>query len=105
MITEAAHGGDSTAEELLAEIGTWLGVGLANLANAFDPGAFVIGGGVSAAGSMLLDPAKASFRRHLSGRGYRPEARIVKAQLSNEAGLVGAADLARTEVEQGGGAQ
>ncbi|MCG8655564.1 ROK family glucokinase [Yimella sp. NH-Cas1] len=98
MITEAAQGGDPTAQELLAEIGTWLGVGLANLANAFDPGAFVIGGGVSAAGPMLLDPARASFRRHLSGRGYRPEARIVKAELSNEAGLVGAADLARTEV-------
>lgn len=98
MITEAARGGDPIAAELLAEIGTWLGVGLANLANAFDPGSFVIGGGVSAAGPMLLDPARASFRRHLSGRGYRPEARIVKAELSNEAGLVGAADLARTEV-------
>lgn len=98
MITEAAQAGDPTAEELLAEIGTWLGIGLANLANAFDPGAFVIGGGVSAAGPMLLDPARAAFRRHLSGRGYRPEARIVKADLRNEAGLVGAADLARTEV-------
>src|SRR5579875_2702367 len=74
MITEAARGGDPTAAELLAEIGTWLGTGLANLANAFDPGAFVIGGGVSAAGGMLLDPARDSFRRHLAGRGYRPEA-------------------------------
>ena len=98
MITEAAQAGDPTAEELLAEIGNWLGIGLANLANAFDPGAFVIGGGVSAAGPMLLDPARAAFRRHLSGRGYRPEARIVQAELRNEAGLVGAADLARTEV-------
>ncbi|MBC9957609.1 ROK family glucokinase [Yimella sp. cx-51] len=98
MITEAARGGDPIAAELLAEIGTWLGVGLANLANAFDPGSFVIGGGVSAAGPMLLDPARAAFRRHLSGRGYRPEASIVKAQLDNEAGLIGAADLARTEV-------
>lgn len=98
MITEAARAGDPTAEELLAEIGTWLGTGLANLANAFDPGAFVIGGGVSAAGSMLLDPARDSFRRHLAGRGYRPEARIVQAALGNESGFVGAADLARTAV-------
>ncbi|NHN55941.1 ROK family glucokinase [Calidifontibacter sp. DB0510] len=95
MITEAAQAGDPTAAELLAEIGTWLGTGLANLANAFDPGAFVIGGGVSAAGPMLLSPARDSFRRHLSGRGYRPEARIAHATLGNEAGLVGAADLAR----------
>lgn len=98
MITEAARAGDPIAAELLTEIGTWLGLGLANLANAFDPGAFVIGGGVSAAGPMLLDPARGAFRRHLAGRGYRPEARIIGAELGNEAGLVGAADLARTEV-------
>ncbi|TWE13010.1 ROK family glucokinase [Rudaeicoccus suwonensis] len=97
MITEAARAGDPTAAELLAEIGTWLGVGLANLANAFDPGAFVIGGGVSAAGDLLLEPARDAFRRHLAGRGYRPEARIVAAGLGNEAGFIGAADLARSE--------
>lgn len=98
MITEAARAGEPTAAELLAEIGTWLGIGLANLANAFDPGTFVIGGGVSDAGRLLLDPARDAFRKHLVGRGYRPEARIVRARLGNEAGLVGAADLARTEV-------
>ena len=95
MITEAAQGGDATAAELLAEVGTWLGVGLANLANAFDPGLFVIGGGVSAAGDLLLDPARAAFARSLTGRGYRPRADIVQADLGNEAGLIGAADLAR----------
>lgn len=95
MITQAARDGDPTAAELLAEVGEWLGVGIAGLANAFDPALFVIGGGVSAAGDLLLEPARASYRRHLTGRGYRPEARLVAAQLSNEAGLVGAADLAR----------
>lgn len=98
MITEAARAGDPTAAELLGEIGEWLGIGLSNLASALDPGAFVIGGGVSAAGDMLLGPARAAFGRHLSGRGYRPQPQIVGAQLGNEAGLVGAADLARTEV-------
>jgi glucokinase len=97
MITEAARAGDATATELLAEIGTWLGVGIANLAAAFDPGVFVIGGGVSAAGDLLIGPARATFRRHLTGRGYRPEARIVAAALGNEAGLIGAADLARQD--------
>lgn len=95
MITEAARSGDATAAELLAEVGTWLGVGLANLANAFDPGLFVIGGGVSAAGDLLLGPARSAFARSLTGRGYRPRADIVQASLGNEAGLIGAADLAR----------
>jgi glucokinase len=95
LITEAAADGDPTAIELLGEIGRWLGVGIANLAAAFDPGTFVIGGGVSAAGDLLLEPARESFGRQLPGRGYRPEATIVAARLGNEAGLIGAADLAR----------
>lgn len=96
LITQAARDGDPTARELLAEIGTWLGVGIANLAAAFDPGMFVIGGGVSAAGELLLAPARETFKRRLAGRGYRPEALIVAARLGNEAGLIGAADLARS---------
>lgn len=95
LITEAARDGDPTARELLAEIGHWLGVGLANLAAAIDPGLFVIGGGVSAADELLLGPARDTFRRRLPGRGYRPEAQIVVAQLGSEAGLIGAADLTR----------
>jgi glucokinase len=98
MITQAAREGDPTATELLGEIGQWLGVGIANLAAAFDPGVFVIGGGVSAAGDLLLEPARASFRRSLTGRGYRPEPQILAAELGNEAGLIGAADLARQDV-------
>jgi glucokinase len=100
LITQAAHDGDPTAQELLAEIGSWLGVGIANLAAAFDPGMFVIGGGVSAAGDLLLTSARETFKRHLTGRGYRPEARIVAAQLGNDAGLIGAADLARFPAER-----
>ncbi|WP_216842555.1 ROK family glucokinase [Arthrobacter sp. NEB 688] len=95
LVTEAARDGDALARELLGEIGRWLGVGMADLAAALDPGTFVIGGGVSAAGELLLGPAREAFRRQLTGRGYRPEATIVAAQLGNEAGLVGAADLAR----------
>ncbi len=94
-VTRAAQEGDLLARELLAEIGRWLGQGIADLAAALDPGVFVIGGGVSAAGDLLLEPARETFRRHLTGRGYRPEATIVAAALGNEAGLIGAADLAR----------
>lgn len=98
LITEAARDGDRLAIELLAEIGTWLGIGMANLAAAFDPGRFVVGGGVSAAGDLLLESAREAFGRQLTGRGYRPEASIVVAELGNDAGLIGAADLARASV-------
>jgi len=103
LITDAARDGDPTARELLAEIGNWLGVGIANLAAAFDPGTFVVGGGVSAAGDLLLDSARETFKRRLTGRGYRPEARIVVARLGNDAGLIGAADLARCTVDSQAG--
>ena len=103
LITAAARDGDPTACELLAEIGNWLGVGIANLAAAFDPGTFVIGGGLSAAGDLLLASARETFKRQLTGRGYRPEARIVVAELGNDAGLIGAADLARWDVESQAG--
>lgn len=94
-VTEAAQRGDRLAIELISEVGRWLGIGIANLAAALDPGTFVIGGGVSAAGDLLLDPAREAFRRQLTGRGYRPEANIVAAALGNDAGVIGAADLAR----------
>jgi glucokinase len=95
LVTQAAKDGDPAAIELFEDVGRWLGVGLANLAAAFDPGLFVIGGGVSEAGELLLTPAREAFRRQLTGRGFRPEARVVRAQLGNDAGLIGAADLAR----------
>lgn len=95
VITEAAQDGDPCAVELFEDVGRWLGIGLANLAAALDPGMFVIGGGVSDAGELLLRPARESFRRTLTGRGFRPEPPIVVAELGPEAGMVGAADLAR----------
>jgi glucokinase len=96
VVADAADAGDEAAIGLLADVGRWLGVGMAGLAAALDPGMFVVGGGVSDAGDLLLDPARESFRQTLTGRGFRPEARIERARLGAEAGLVGAADLART---------
>ncbi|MQS05881.1 ROK family glucokinase [Streptomyces alkaliphilus] len=95
MITTLAREGDPMCVELLEEMGRWLGVGLANLAAALDPSCFVIGGGVSEADDLLVRPAREAYRRQLTGRGYRPEARIVRAELGADAGMVGAADMAR----------
>jgi glucokinase len=61
-----------------------------------DPAVYVIGGGVADAGELLLAPARAAFERALSGRTHRPVAGLRVAELGNDAGLVGAADLART---------
>lgn len=98
LVTSLAGGGDRASVELLESTGQWLGLGLANLADAFDPGLFVVGGGVSEAGGLLLDPARRAFLRNLAGRGYRPEAGIVPAALGNDAGMIGVADLARAAV-------
>jgi glucokinase len=93
-VTRAAAEGDPAAVELLADLGTWIGDGLASVAAILDPELFVVGGGVSEAGSLLIDPAVAAFRRQLTGRGQRPEARFALASLGNDAGMIGAADLA-----------
>jgi len=95
VITQAAQEGDPAALRCFQIIGTWLGQGLADLAAILDPACFVIGGGVSEAGELLLDPARTAYERALTGRGYRPIAEIRVAQLGEDAGIVGAADLAR----------
>jgi glucokinase len=93
-VTRAAVEGDPAAVELLADLGTWIGEGLASVAAILDPELIVLGGGVSEAGGLLIDPALAAFRRQLTGRGHRPEARFAVASLGNDAGMIGAADLA-----------
>jgi glucokinase len=94
-VTAAAIHGEPTSVELLADVGTWLGQGIADIAAALDPEVVVIGGGVSAAGDLLLLPAQRAFSHTLTGRGFREEARLVLAHFRNDAGLIGAADLAR----------
>jgi glucokinase len=79
----------------LEELGHWLGQACASLSAVLDPQLFVLGGGVAEAGDLLLDPVREAYRQHLPARGYHPEPDFVIAQLVNNAGVVGAADLAR----------
>lgn len=95
VVTELALAGEATSRELVQEVGDWLGLGIANLAAALDPELFIVGGGLSAAGDLLLDPARRAFAKNLTGRGFRKEAKIIVAELGPEAGLIGAADLSR----------
>jgi glucokinase len=89
---------DSGALALLTELGTALGRAVASLVAVLDPELVVIGGGVSAAGDLLLEPIRKAYLEHLPARGFRPELRIEAATLVNDAGVVGAADLARIEL-------
>jgi glucokinase len=96
-LTELATGGDALSIELLADVGRWIGEGLAILASILDPRVIAIGGGVAAAGDLLLRPVVASFESHLPARSHRPQAEVRLAALGNAAGIIGAADLARNE--------
>lgn len=97
LITELAHDGDPVARDVIALIGRRLGVGVANLVNIFNPEVVVIGGGVIAAGEMLLGPARAEMRaRALSPS--RELVRIEAAAFGAESGMIGASLLARETV-------
>jgi len=87
--------GDPGAVAALATLGAALGEACASLGAVLDPQVFVFGGGVAAAGDLLLEPIRAAYLEHLPARGYHPEASFAIAQLVNDAGVVGAADLAR----------
>jgi glucokinase len=98
-VTDAALGGDETSVAVFELIGSRLGVACASLANIFQPNAIVVGGGVIRAGDLLLDPA----RREVRERALKPmnETPILEATLGNDAGMIGAAALARVELEKG----
>ena len=93
LVTELAHDGDQAAIDAVAAIGRWLGVGVANLVNMLNPEVVVIGGGVIAAGELLLEPARAV----VAARALSPSkehVRIVPARFGAESGMLGAAALA-----------
>jgi glucokinase len=91
--------GEPGALKALRELGTWLGQACASLSAVLDPQVFVFGGGVAVAGDLLLDPIREAYLTHLPARGFHPEPTFVIAELVNDAGVVGAADLARLHAE------
>lgn len=98
-ITDAAAADDAFAIEILAEAGSWLGVGIATLVNAFDPARVLVGGGAGAnAGELLLSSARRSARDRTMGAPHRELPDIVLADLGDDAGVVGAGLLALSEI-------
>jgi len=94
-ITQAARAGDPVALAAFNTTGHWLGAGIASLSVLLDPACVVIGGGVIEAGEILLKPTRESLERTMPFAGKHPYPTLIAAELGNEAGLVGVADLAR----------
>jgi glucokinase len=97
-VYQAIVEGDSGALKVLSELGDWLGQAIGSFTAILDPEIVVIGGGVSAAGDLLLEPIRNAYLRSLPARGFRPELVISAAEFVNDAGVVGAADLARASL-------
>jgi len=91
---------DPGALRVLTELGTWIGETVASISAILDPEVVVIGGGVSAAGDLLLEPIRKAFLANMPAQGFRPELEIKTAEFVNDAGVVGAADLVRVAWEQ-----
>lgn len=86
----AARAGDARAIRGLADTGRYLGVGLANMIVAIDPDRVVLGGGVAAAGALLLDPIREEIARRVYVTAWE-HIEVVTAQLGTHAGAIGAA--------------
>ncbi len=97
-VTRAAAEGDGAAQDLLDEVATWLGVGLANLIAAFDPEAIIVGGGLGSVGEYFLTPARKVARARLYAAEYRPTTPILPSEFGADAGIVGAGLNAWREV-------
>ena len=94
MVSQAAQEGDALSLIAFDNIGEWLGRTMAAIAAVLDPDLFVIGGGVVAVGDILLEPARRNYALYLEGSAYREHAKIVAATAGQDAGLIGAANLA-----------
>ncbi|HEX2069120.1 MAG TPA: ROK family glucokinase [Actinomycetota bacterium] len=100
LVSEAAKYGDPVAIRVLADVGRRLGEGIAGLVNVLDPEVVVVGGGVADVGDALLDPARRAFEETVEAPQHRPRVPIIRAKLGNDAGGVGAADLAVLELDE-----
>lgn len=94
-VMAAARRGDRFASAAVDDMAEWLGVGLSVVADVLDPELIVLGGGVADEAAWFLEGALASFGRHLTGAGHRTAPRIRRGLLGADAGIIGAADLAR----------
>lgn len=94
-VMRAAREGDEAALRIYRIVGEWNGLGLAQVTALVDPGTVVLAGGVTDAGEILRGPVQSAYEANLAFPGTRESAEVVLAELGPEAGMIGAADLAR----------
>ena len=97
IIIDAARKGDPLAVEAFNRLVRYLAIGVINIINIFDPEMIAIGGGVAHTGDFLMDALKARVKDMVFIKGF-PSAELVVAELGNDAGVIGAAMLAKTEM-------
>ena len=101
-VTQLARQGAPAALGAFAAVGDSLGRGMAVLTAALDPDLFVVGGGVADAGELLLGPTRQAYATEVAPYSrFRPPARIAAGELGGQAGVIGAADLARRNAQGG----
>ena len=92
IVAKAAEAGDPVAKRIFEIVGTYIGMGLVSVINLLNPEKVIIGGGVAAAGDLLLDPIRKTIKeRAMVVAGNSVE--IVPAELGNSAGVIGASML------------
>ncbi len=99
VVTQAAQEGDALACHILSEAGAYLGVGIANLANLLNPSCVVIGGGVSKAGELLLEPLRQAVQQWAYSVAAEPLT-VVPSALGDDVGILGAAIVAQLNLER-----
>jgi glucokinase len=98
-IAQKAKKGDRIAAEVFAEIGYYIGIGVANVITLLDPEIVIIAGGISRAGKILFDPIRRTVRDRLVGAQHR-RYRIVPAMLGDDAGIMGAIHYLKTVIRK-----
>ena len=100
-VTDAAHAGDPGARQIVEDFAWWVGLGLANLTNLFDPEVIVLGGGLTEEADLLLEPISRLYEGLLYAPAHRPRPRLVPAVLGEHAGALGAALIAADALSWG----
>lgn len=98
QVSQALIEGDPGATSVVRTAAEYLAQAMGTIVAVLDPQVFVIGGGLSEAGDLILDPIREALGANLPAKGFRPEPKIVAATFNNHAGVIGAADLARESV-------
>ncbi len=93
-IAAAAKDGDPLSLDILEQAGRLIGHHMANLAHAFDPELFVLGGGLTTIGELFLQPIRESLEQHVMDPAYLQDLQVLPAALGDDAGLIGAMVLA-----------